>query len=71
MTSKNTYLGWARVFEIFAKYDPQEGYELVRPDHDIIYAGPSPELVSEEDLKELDVHGWMPDKSLDCFYKFT
>lgn len=40
-------------------------------DHDILRVYVSPELVSEEDMKQLDEYGFHADREdLDCFYSF-
>lgn len=54
---------------IFDKYE--RGYQEFAAEHDVVYAGPSPDDVSKEDLERLEKFGWHPDESFDCFYKFV
>lgn len=46
-------------FEIFDKY---EGYQEVAAEHDRIFAGPDPEIVSDEDKETLEEIGWHVDE---------
>lgn len=62
-----TYQELMRAFEIFNSY---EGSQFASAEHDIIYAGPSPELVSDEHKAELKELGWNPSE-YDSFYYFT
>jgi len=65
----NLYAEWAEAFTIFESYvDMNAG---VSAHHDIVYAGPSPSRVSQEDQERLAKLGWRPDEEGDCFYKFT
>ncbi len=66
----NTYRGWIEAFTIFDKYEPEAIY-VVQPDHDIVYSGPNPDKVSEEDKARLEELGWLVDEDLECFSKFT
>lgn len=66
----NTYRGWIEAFTIFNKYEPEALYP-VQPDHDIVYSGPSPAKVSEEDKARLVELGWGANEDLECFSKFT
>lgn len=52
---------------IFSKYDHIDNYSA---EHDIIYAGPSPANVSEQDKEILETFGWYVDDSYDCFYHY-
>lgn len=61
------YEGWAKAFQIFAKYEGPDT-ATVSFLHEVIYAGPNPENVSEDDLKMLYILGWYPDYQYDCFY---
>lgn len=62
---------WARAFTIFALY-PDGGSDEVAAEHDEVYAGPNPDVVSPEHLAELETLGWTPDsESGECFHKFT
>lgn len=51
------YDEFIRAFEIFRKY-PQD--EMVTAEHDEVYAGPDPRIVSDEDKAELEKLGWTP-----------
>ena len=64
----NKNLQWARAFTIFALYDTDGD---VSPQHDEVYAGPDPSLVSPEHLAELETLGWTANDDYDCFHKFT
>ena len=64
-----TYNELAKAFTIFAKYSPQ--YADVSAEHDVLYAGPDPETVSDEDKKALSELGWEPETEYNCFYYFT
>lgn len=65
----NNYKDMAEAFTIFAKYD--EGVGETAAEHDEIYAGPSPEKVSEGDRKRLEELGWWSDESYDCWRRFV
>ena len=70
-TEKHTYKAWIEAFQIFDKYTPDDTY-VVNPEHDVVYTGCNPELVSDEDKKRLKELGFHPsDTGLDCFYIFT
>ncbi len=43
----------------------------VAAEHDVIYAGPSPDTLSEGQVLYLRELGWYADESLDCFQFFT
>jgi len=62
---------WSEAFAIFAKYASEEERQSTSTEHDIIYSGPSPSIVSEEDTKRLEELGWNTNEEYDCFYKFT
>lgn len=62
------YGRWIEGFQIFAKYDHIDDTSA---EHEIFYAGPDPEVVSEEDLKRLDELGWFPQEKYNCFAHFT
>ena len=62
----------AEAFNIFAKYSNKDSsYDDTYAEHDVIYAGPKPEEVSEEDKKRLDELGWHPSEGYPCWLKFT
>ena len=63
----NIYEEFSEAFTIFAKYDT-DGY--ICAEHDEIFAGPNPEIVSEEDKKKLEELGWRPN-DVDTFSKFV
>jgi len=56
---------------ILSKYVDIKDHCQVAAEHDVIYAGPSKDEVSKEDLEALDKMGWKPDEEFDCFYHFT
>lgn len=63
----NPYEKLIRAFEIFMEAgDVGEG---IAAEHDVIYAGPPPELVSAEQRAELACLGWRPYS--DGFYHFV
>lgn len=65
----NPYEAMIRAFEIFMEAgDVGEG---ITAGHDVINAGPPPELVSAEQGVELERLGWYPDESGECFYHFV
>lgn len=47
---------WIESLEIFKKYDDTDG--LSGAEHDEVFGGPDPEVVSAEDLKRLEELGW-------------
>lgn len=47
---------WIESFEIFKKYEANDG--LAGAEHDEVFAGPDPEVVSVEDTKRLEELGW-------------
>lgn len=65
-----SYAAWAEAFTIFERYLPNEKWAQVAGEHDVVYAGPNPETVSDEDRARLDQLGWIPSE-FDCFQKFT
>lgn len=58
----------AEGFKVFARYEPSG---CVSSDHDIIWAGPDPSKVHEDDLKRLEEIGWLIDTDYDCFMCHT
>jgi hypothetical protein len=66
---RNKYERWIAAFTIFAKYEPNGGE--VAAEHDVVYAGPNPETVNEDDIVTLDDLGWHISHDYDCFYAFT
>lgn len=63
------YEEWILAFRIFQKYDP--GSFNVQASHDEVHAGPEPDSVSDDDLRELYALGWRKDEYGSCFRKFT
>ena len=66
-TPRRRYYQFIRAFEIFAKYP---GSDNVMPGDDVLYAGPDPDSVTEEDKAELGTLGWFATKN-ECFIKFV
>lgn len=64
-----TYADWAEAFLLFAKYEA-EGWE-VSAEHDVIYAGPDPAIVTDIDKKRLSELGWDTEEQYECFYHFA
>lgn len=60
---------WIESFEIFKKYEATGGLEAV--EHDEVYAGPDPKVVSPEDLKRLDELGWHESEYGEGFHAFV
>lgn len=61
-----SYMAWAEVFSIFAKYEP-EARSSVACYHDIIYAGHNSDIYSQEDKDRLQELHWTYDKTLECY----
>jgi hypothetical protein len=62
------YARMARAFQIFDSYgNPNE--QDISAEHDEIYAGPDPEVVSPEHLIELEALGWHASDGEECFYR--
>lgn len=62
------YARMARAFQIFDSYgDPNE--QDISAEHDEIFAGPDPEVVSAEHLIELEQLGWHADDGNGTFYR--
>ena len=61
---------WAEAFLIFAKYEPHK-FGNISAEYDVIYAGPDPEKVSDEDKARLEQLGWSVEDEYSCFYQFT
>jgi hypothetical protein len=55
---------------IFRKYFVEGQYESIAAEHDEIYAGPNPEIVSEEDKAILKELGWN-DYGTGSFHRFV
>lgn len=69
MEFEYTYAAWAEAFTIFAKYSSE--FYQISAEHDIVYAGPDPAVVSEEDKTRLEALNWHIDEHLDSFYHHT
>jgi len=68
----STWKDYAEEFAIFAKYSgTSEGYDHVAGEHDELWAGPNPEVVSEEDAKLIKKLGWTPHMDNECWHKNT
>jgi len=65
----NSYRGFSEAFAIFAKYE--EGEFDTDAEHDEIFSGPSPKIVSTEDTKRLQELGWSPEESLGRWRRFV
>jgi hypothetical protein len=63
---QHTYAAWAEAFAIFAKYNSD--FHQISAEHDIVYAGPEPSKVSDEDKSRLEQLNWHIDEHLDSFY---
>jgi len=61
------YSRLSQALDIFMKYPEDD----MAADHDIIWAGPDPNSVSEVDIVKLAALGWHPEWDLDCFYHHT
>lgn len=61
-----------KAFTIFLKYEDLDNLDPdVYAEHDVIYCGPDPEIVSEEDKLKLEELGFGVDTEFNCFYYFT
>lgn len=63
----STYSEWIEALEIFSKYEHVQGFSA---DHDEVFAGPNPEVVSDDDSTKLIELGWYP-SDYDCFRKYV
>lgn len=63
-----SYQPYIEAFQIFEKYDH---FKNIHAEHDVIYAGPDPEKISDEDLEKIIALNWLPDNENGCFYKFV
>lgn len=67
----NIYADWAQAFAIFAKYkDLGHDSGGVSAQHDVVYAGPDPAVVSPEDTEILTSLRWLPSDEAPCWQKF-
>jgi hypothetical protein len=58
----------AEAFTIFAGYP---GADDVSAEHDVLFAGPDPAVVSAEHTARLEELGWFTNSEFDCFSYFT
>jgi len=63
------YMAMGRAMEIFQSYPHRSGG--FGADHDVLYGGPSPAQVSEEDTGILARLGWHPESASECFRLFV
>lgn len=74
MEEESYYKGYDKFIEglqILNKYFDKPKEEYFSAEHDVIYFGPDPSIVSPEDITKLEDYGFNVDKSLDCFYYYT
>lgn len=65
-----TYDAMLESIQIFRKYASAGTEEFpLHPAHDQLYAGPNPEIVSDEDTARLEELGWLVEE--DSFFIFT
>jgi hypothetical protein len=60
---------WIESFEIFKKYNATGGLEAA--EHDEVFAGPNPNVVSSEDLVRLEQLGWNESEYGEGFQAFV
>lgn len=65
----HTYQALSQAFLVFARYQP--AYDELAAEHDVLYAGPDPDAVSDDDKKTLAELGWEPEPQYNCFRYFT
>lgn len=64
-----TYENMIESILIFQKYaTPDDDCLPLSPMHDQLYAGPDPEIVSEEDKERLKSFGWFEDSDSFCIF---
>lgn len=68
---KDDYKSLMVAFRIFRRYEKDKTNRTIHASHDIIYAGPNPTDVSEEDLYELGKLGWHAEAQFECFGYYT
>lgn len=64
-----TFAAWAEAFAIFGKYQPDMAQ--IDAQHDVIFAGPDPAWISQEDKDKLGQLGWHISSEVDCFCRYT
>ena len=67
---RTTWQAWIEAFTIFAKYEAMT-LDTIVAEHDVIYAGPAPAKVSDEDKERLIVCGWKIDEHINRFYRYV
>jgi hypothetical protein len=74
---QSSYRAWSEAFAIFAKYSEEVpgtrggNRDDVSAEHDEVYAGPSPEVVTKSDSARLEELGWLPCGEHDCWKRFS
>jgi hypothetical protein len=68
MTAMTPYQQMIRAFQIFAEYPGEQGVAF---HHDEAYAGPEPEIVSDDHVIELASLGWHASQGEGAFYSFN
>lgn len=66
-TMPDSYTSFVIAFSVFAAYT--KGRDHVAAEHDELFAGPDPAVVSDADLIKLEKHGWTARPDLGCFRK--
>jgi hypothetical protein len=61
---------WSESFTIFAKYSDGSN-DHTAAEHDEVFSGPDPDVVSREDVARLEALGWRADAKLGCFCRFV
>lgn len=69
-SSLNVYERMARAMAIFNSYPVERGGSI-HAEHDEMYAGPDPEVVSAEHKAELEELGWLFYEGNDFFHHYT
>lgn len=68
--ASGSYQNWIDAFAIFLKYDSSESAQ-VAAQHEVIYAGPDIDNMSQKDIDRLEELGWDYDEQYGCFYRYT
>lgn len=72
VSAANTASGLIEAISIFAKYDEPDSYFAISAEHDEIWLGPDPEIVTPEDTARLEQLGFEPDfDGNSCFHRFV
>jgi hypothetical protein len=67
--NRRGYAAWAEAFAIFANYAGEGGE--VAAEHDVVYACPDVEEMTEADRKRLEELGWFISEEFECWTRFT